>query len=173
VCDSGLLLVERALEVWDLHIVYSNRAQPEYYTYGWWENNPDSSSLGSVGDVIYWSKGYKEGCLSVYLISTIVIHVIPGDNFRLNGKTIEDTSSRNINIWILYDHSPKSLNIWIVISTIKHRDIVEIWSSTWASLAAWIQNWNFANIARSISVVLARQGYFGSKISGTLIIRSC
>lgn len=170
VSDCGLLLVERALEVWDLHIVYSYRAQTENYTDGWWENNPDSSSLGSVWDVIHWSKGDEKGCLSVYLVYTIVIHVILGDDFRLYSQAIVDTSSWNIYIWILYDHSPQSLNIWIVISTIKHRNIVEIWSSTWASLSAWTQNRNFTNIARRVSKVLTGQGDFGSKISRTLII---
>ena len=155
-CDRGLLLVKRALEVWNLHIVYSYRAKTENDTDGWWEYNPDSTSLGSVRDVIHWSKGYEKGCLSVYLVYTIVIHVILGDDFRLYSQAIVYTCCWNINIWILYDHSPQSLNIWIVISTIKHRDIVEIWSSTWAPLSARTQNWNFANIAGRVSIVLAR-----------------
>lgn len=166
-CNRGLLFVERALEVWDLHIVDSYRAQPENDTDWCREYNPDSSSLGSIWNVIHWSKGYEEGCFSIYLVYTIVIHVILGDDLRLYGKAVIDTSSRNIYICILYDYSPQSLNIRIVITSIKHRNVVEIGSCTWASLAAWIHYWNFAYITRSVSIVLTRQGNSGSKISST------
>jgi hypothetical protein len=168
--NSSFLLVERALEFWDLHIVDSYRAQPENYTDWCRENDPDSSSLSPIGNEIDWSKGHKERCLGVNLVLAIVIHVILRDDIRLNSKAVVDTSSRNIYIGVFYDYSPKSLNVRIVISTIKHRDIVEIRSCTWASLATRTHNRNFANIASTVSIVLARREDFGSKISGTLLI---